>query len=87
VLPVEGLAGLAAAVADPESEPRHASDARPFAGHLTLARSKTRDGLRGLPAPEISWGWEVEEVTLVSSELRRDGARYTIVDRWGLPAR
>jgi 2'-5' RNA ligase len=81
-LPVEGLAEVAAvfASADP-------GDARAFSGHLTLARSKRREGLRGLPAPEISWQWEVDEVTLVASELTSDGARYTILDRWGLSGR
>jgi 2'-5' RNA ligase len=92
VLPVEGLAALADVVAgptplDPVPAASDAGPARPFVGHLTLARSKRRDGLRELPTPEISWRWEVEEVTLVASELHRDGARYTILERWALPAR
>jgi hypothetical protein len=81
-LPVEGLSGVAAVFASGDP-----GDARPFFGHLTLARSKRRDGLRGLPAPEISWRWEVDEVTLVASMLTSDGARYTILERWGLRGR
>lgn len=84
VLPVAGLAKLAAVVA--EAAPSSAGDRRPFAGHITLARSKRRDGLWGLPVKDISFGWEVDEVTLVSSQLGGEGARYTILERWTLPA-
>lgn len=68
-LPVHGLEGLAAAV-DP-------APARPFRGHLTLARGRVAMPV-ALPR-EVRW--TVEEVTLVASRLRPSGAEYEVLDR------
>lgn len=84
-LPIEGLDGLAAAVAEvlvragvPGAEPD-----RPFVGHLTVARAGRPDGL---PRLELSAAYRaaparrfvVREVELVRSQLDRDGARHTV---------
>ena len=71
MIPVHGLDELAAAVADP-------ADARPFRGHLTLARARERGGrippsLAGAP---IAGAWTVTSVSLVRSHLGGGPARY-----------
>ena len=71
MIPVRGLDDLAGAVADPQ-------DTRPFRGHLTLARTRTRGGkipasLAGTP---VTGTWTVSRVSLVRSHLGRGPARY-----------
>jgi 2'-5' RNA ligase len=75
VVPVAGLDALAA--------PLHrvlgpgADGARPFRGHLTLARARGRrrvdSRLAGTPLEAV---WTVDRVALVASTLGADGARY-----------
>jgi RNA 2',3'-cyclic 3'-phosphodiesterase len=82
VLPVAGMEGLAAVVDElvgPAEGP-----ARPFHGHLTLARAKHPSLLKGLPRPAMSFSWDVGDVTLVNSTLHPQGARYDVVERWQL---
>ena len=38
----------------------------------------------GLPTAEIGGTWTVDELTLVASHLRPDGARYEVIERWPL---
>lgn len=69
---------------------------RPFHIHLTLARHVPRNPLRGNTGrtPSLSSGekaqpieplpWPVLEFTLVASETRPDGPRYTLLRRWAL---
>jgi 2'-5' RNA ligase len=53
---------------------------RPFRPHLTIARLK--QPLRIEPKSEASGRpYEVQSVCLYRSELRREGARYTIIER------
>ena len=78
VLPVDGLASLAA---------RLGPDERGFRGHITLARGKHRHSFDGLPAPELVESWSVDEFCLVKSDLRPEGARYQVLDRWRLECR
>ena len=97
MLPVAGLDGLAEAVGEAVDGPAVDAGAavrpeepgaggRPgrFRGHLTLARAKKPSLLRDLPVPPLRSSWEVQEVTLVNSTLHPAGARYDVVDRWGL---
>jgi 2'-5' RNA ligase len=91
MLPVSGLESLAGVVgglldAADRSGDRWARppDRLPFTGHLTLARARRPSALKGLPAPAISSSWPVREVTLVSSSLTPDGAKYTVLERWQL---
>lgn len=73
---VEGLnAGLA--------ECGYQPDRRPFRPHMTLVRKARGARPRDLAEPIA---WSVNELTLVASELRRDGAHYTVVGRWPLAA-
>lgn len=61
-----------------------AGDERPFQAHLTLARSRARDGavLPALPpaAPALS-PWRADELILYSSRLGRGGAVYEAIAR------
>jgi len=84
VLPVEGLADLAGVVGRATSDIGRPLPSRPFRGHLTLARARRPEGLVGLPVDDVAERWAVDEVTLVSSVLRPDGARYDVVGRWPL---
>jgi 2'-5' RNA ligase len=60
-----------------------APDRRPFTAHLTLGR--VRGGARVAPPPAdvpvTQAGCTVDSVVLYRSELRRDGARYTVLHR------
>lgn len=76
-VPVRGIDGLAAAAA--QTFP--AVDARPFVGHVTLARVRNRARVRlgpvtGVP---IAATWTVAAVHLVESRLHPHGARYETV--------
>ncbi len=91
VLPVSGLDGLAAAVvaATGPVVPLGAPDRRRFQGHLTLARARRPGGLASLgalPWPDLGGPWPVGQITLVTSLLRSEGARYRIETRWRLGA-
>lgn len=55
-----------------------------YQGHLTLARAKTPRALRGLPAQPFHESWRVRAITLVHSTLDPAGARYEVVQAWGL---
>lgn len=78
--PAPRLSGFAEALREALGELMSASDrGRPFRAHLTLARApKGRRLPRGLAAryegPAL--GWEVTEVVVYRSHLRREGARY-----------
>jgi 2'-5' RNA ligase len=73
-IPVAGLSELAAAVGYAEE--------RPFHGHITLARTRSRSHpLIGKP---FSAEWPVEEFTLVASRLLPKGAQYTVLERFSL---
>jgi 2'-5' RNA ligase len=78
MLPVAGLTALAEAFGPAE---------RPFRGHITLARSKSRGALSGLPTPELAQTWLVDEFCLVKSDLLPAGARYQELNRWRLECR
>ncbi|MCC6867781.1 MAG: RNA 2',3'-cyclic phosphodiesterase [Burkholderiales bacterium] len=58
---------------------------RPFRPHVTLARRCVQPPPRGPTAPIV---WNVGVLSLVGSELRPDGPRYTTLAQWPLtPAR
>jgi len=84
VLPVEGLDALAGSIGDAAAEIGRPPLHRPFRGHITLARARQPSALAGLAAEELGDRWTVSEITLVSSDLRPEGARYQVVGRWPL---
>jgi 2'-5' RNA ligase len=86
VLPVEGLESLAESVADATREVGQPPPGRRFRGHITVARARRPGALAGLPVTGVSDQWTVGELTLVSSDLRPQGARYEVIDRWTLQA-
>jgi RNA 2',3'-cyclic 3'-phosphodiesterase len=86
VLPVEGLEGLAESIARATREVGQPPSDRRFRGHITVARARRPGALAGLPAAGVCDQWMAGEVTLVSSDLRPDGARYDVVGRWALGA-
>ena len=77
VAPVAGLEDLAAAVLEATAPLVPLTEARPFRGHLTLARARRGSSvpasLAGVP---LAGEWTVRRMALVASELHRDGARY-----------
>lgn len=81
-LPVAGLDPLAAAVIERTAAIGEAAGDRPFRGHLTIARAGRGVDPRPAAAVPFSATWTVEEVTVVSSTLHRDGARYDVVSRF-----
>jgi 2'-5' RNA ligase len=97
-LPVAGLDHLAACVVALTGTLGEPPPDRPFAGHVTLARARGggRRGGRGggrIGGPAgggtalsaaFSAEWEVHEVTLVSSTMHPQGARYEIVSGYEL---
>jgi RNA 2',3'-cyclic 3'-phosphodiesterase len=83
-VPVDGLDGLATAVEEATSDLAPPASRRRFHGHLTLARGKRPGSLAGLPAAEVGGTWTVDVLTLVSSHLHPDGARYEVLERWPL---
>ena len=84
MLPVGGLDDLAATVVRLTASIGEPPPSRPFTGHLTLARGKPGINVQRLAGVAVSATWPVSEVTLVSSELHPQGARYEIVARFPL---
>ena len=84
-VPVSGLSGLAAAVVEASASFGDPPVPRPFAGHLTLARSKGGDLRRFVGAP-VSAAFDVGSFTLFRSELHPHGARYSVVEEFALPS-
>ena len=86
VAPGDTLSELAAAVRRGAVAEGFESEDRPFRAHLTLGRIKTgrAPATRGLTAGGASC--EVSEVVLFQSELRREGAQYTPLERMSLGA-
>ena len=84
-LPVAGVDGLAAAVADATAA-FGAPPRRRFRGHLTIARSR-RGRLEAAARTTLRAAWDVTAVDLVRSELHPDGARYGSVAAVALPRR
>jgi 2'-5' RNA ligase len=83
VVPVAGLDGLALDVVDATAAVGRPPEARPFAGHLTVARLRRRGACRVAGAP-IAGVFRVDEVQLVVSELAPGGARHRVVGRRAL---
>jgi len=80
-VPTEGLLSVAAATVGATAEIGHPPDRRPFAGHITLARSRRGDtDLRPLTGLPLAGHWTAAELTLVASHLGPGGARYEIVE-------
>ena len=86
VAPVAGLDQLAGEVRRITADVGEPADPRPFAGHITLARVRAR-GTCGLAGTPIGGSFVVEEVALVVSDTRPDGARYADIARFPLERR
>ena len=85
MVPVSGLEAAAAATVAATAGFGEAPPDRPFAGHLTLARSRGPD-LRRLAGQPVAAAWTSSEVTLVRSHTDRSGARYEVLRRFPLSA-
>ena len=80
--PVQGLDALAAATVAATAGVGAPPPGRPFAGHVTLARSRHPRGvdlgpLTGVP---VAGRWVVGELTLVASRPAPTGARYEVME-------
>ncbi len=68
---------------------KHSAREERFRGHLTLARRRgfpapvSAEALAGIPRPPQAQ-WTAESVTLFQSQLYRDGARYRVLEEFGL---
>jgi len=83
---VSGLDGLAATVTSATAGVGEPAEARPFVGHLTLARvaRSARVDVDSLTGQPIAAAWPVTEVCLVESRLSSAGATYETVARRAL---
>ena len=83
MVPVGGVEDLAGAVAAATVDLGGLPEDRPFTGHLTLARSRSRvpAGWAGQP---VDGSFSVVEVCLVRSETLPEGAYYEVLGRWPL---
>jgi 2'-5' RNA ligase len=85
-VPVAGLDAVAAAAVAATADMGEPPEDRAFLGHVTLARARGRGlDLRPLAGVPLSACWNVDEVSLVVSHTRPDGARYEVVDRRRIP--
>lgn len=80
-LGVAGLEALAGAVTTATGGLGE-REGRPFRGHLTLARAREPNALRGLPTPTISVSWPVRQIVAFRSELAPGGAVHHPIGRW-----
>ena len=81
-VPVGGLERVAEGVVRATRKVGRPPEDRPFAGHVTLARTRDRRGadLRPLAGLPVAASWPVREVCLVESRLHPHGARYEVVE-------
>jgi len=83
-------AGLAAAVDAATAALGFAPETRPFRGHLTLGRVRSRRGVPGLAGAiqqirDVAFGtWAVADLVLYESRLRPTGAVYVPISRHAL---
>ena len=66
-VPVTGVEALAQALVATSAEIGQPPRARPFSGHITLARHRGRGSLQGLVGEAVSGRWTVDEIALVAS--------------------
>ncbi|MEE2769286.1 MAG: hypothetical protein VX833_08740 [Actinomycetota bacterium] len=83
MVPVVGVDSLAGAVAAATPGVGETPENRPFAGHLTLARSRGRIPAELVDVP-VAGVFPVTEVCLMQSETLPEGARYEVLRRWPL---
>ncbi|MBK7081478.1 MAG: RNA 2',3'-cyclic phosphodiesterase [Betaproteobacteria bacterium] len=75
------LVGLASALGERLGEAGLRVERRAFRPHVTIVRRCSQPLAGELPAPIR---WAIDMLTLVTSELRVDGPRYAVVERWPL---
>lgn len=85
VVPVGGLDELAAEVIDATRDVGDAPPRRSFSGHLTIARIKRDARMPPALGTMVDGSFDVDEVALVRSRLRPDGAVYDTVATWPVP--
>jgi 2'-5' RNA ligase len=82
-LPAAGLVDVASFVEVATASIGEPPDARPFNGHLTLARLRHRGACR-LAGQRVTIAFDARELELVASTLSSAGARHEVVHRWTL---
>ncbi len=87
VVPVGGLDELALEVIEATRDVGDPPPRRPFSGHLTIARVKRDARMPPALGTMVDGSFDVEEVALVRSRLRPDGAVYDTVAAWPAPTR
>lgn len=66
-VPVTGVEALAQTLVATSAGIGQRPSARPFSGHITLARHRGRGSLQGLVGEAVSGRWTVDEIALVAS--------------------
>jgi 2'-5' RNA ligase len=71
-----------------------AVEERPYRAHITLARSRNREGRKAIERlrraaeqQRLHASWRVEELLLYESQLSAAGSRYVVRERFGLAER
>lgn len=82
VAPMDGLQELAGVVTAATAGLGDTDDRRSFVGHLTLARVRRGAVVRKIVGMDCRCEFDVDEVELVESRLRPDGARHTVLATW-----
>lgn len=83
IIPVGGTDELAAEVRRCTSDLGE-RETRPFVGHLTIGKVKSRTPLPAVMGGYVDLEFVVDEIALVSSRLHPDGSRYTTLESWRL---
>ena len=76
------LRELAAALNERLKAADFRTEERPFAAHVTLLRHARCE--EALPADNLRIDWPVRDFVLAESELKPEGPRYRILQRWML---
>lgn len=84
VLPVRGLDDLAGGVEAATGDLGEEQARRRFVGHLTLAKVKRGTIVRKVIGMRCDASFGVNEIALVESRLRPEGAVYDTLARWAL---
>jgi 2'-5' RNA ligase len=82
VLPAAGVDELAAVIHRATRDVGGRPSRRRFDGHVTLARLRRRARLDGLVGRRLDAGFAADEVALVESRLRPEGAVYRTMRTW-----
>ena len=86
IVPVSGVDLLSDAVGAATREVGEPVSRRSFFGHITVARLKRGAAMPRILGEPLRAEWDVDQIELIVSRLRPDGARYETIHAWPLPS-